>query len=217
MKSMRFENTDVELITLQNFETAHKPINSPRALEACLRTGVDPATLLPKPLSYFKKKYKKDEIVLMHHNYHENKRQERLKKVHKERAKVLQALEYHEYVLRTQAQEAPEEQKRGSSFRTSTRKAKGSGGKVNKLDLAASDLATKAAAQLEKEKNRQKRELQQMIAYELKLAEKEQQARHKAEMQRLRTKQQEREKERCVRVVEEISQSRASVCIYVAN
>ena len=46
------------LITVENFEDSgasekYREINSPRSLEACLRSGLDPAELYPKPKNLF--------------------------------------------------------------------------------------------------------------------------------------------------------------------
>ena len=44
------------LTTIENFEEGggrYRVINSPRSLEACLRSGLDPAELYPKPKNLF--------------------------------------------------------------------------------------------------------------------------------------------------------------------
>ena len=47
-----------EIYSILNFESGGTPKvpNSPRTLEACLRSGIDPTSLLPKNLKEFKQK-----------------------------------------------------------------------------------------------------------------------------------------------------------------
>jgi hypothetical protein len=65
------------LITIDNFELpqfANHEINSPRTLEACLRSGYDPAELRTKPKMFFKTKDITEEMLEIKHNTFERKR-----------------------------------------------------------------------------------------------------------------------------------------------
>ena len=41
-------NGGAALVSVNNFHTVQAPINSPRTLEACLRSGFDPKELYPR-------------------------------------------------------------------------------------------------------------------------------------------------------------------------
>ena len=62
----------MESITLENFQASQKPINSPRSLEACLRQGVDPAQLVPKP--FVVPKGKPEVVAKTEHEHYERRR-----------------------------------------------------------------------------------------------------------------------------------------------
>lgn len=65
-------------ITIHTFEQAdnvRKEINSPRTLEACLRSGYDPAELRSKPRSFFKEAGLTEEMIDIKYNLFERKRQ----------------------------------------------------------------------------------------------------------------------------------------------
>jgi len=48
-------NPATESISIDNFlDNKDRPIDSPRTIEACLRTGVDTSELYPQPLESFK-------------------------------------------------------------------------------------------------------------------------------------------------------------------
>lgn len=61
-------------INLENFEQHEGPIDSPRSLEACLRQGIDPVELRPRPLSYFAKPKQNKKVTLMLAEHYEKKR-----------------------------------------------------------------------------------------------------------------------------------------------
>lgn len=64
------------IYSVDTFEDGNKAklINSPRSLEACLRLGLDPIDLMPKPLTHFKDKNFTDEMIEMKYKYFEQKR-----------------------------------------------------------------------------------------------------------------------------------------------
>jgi len=66
-----------QLYTINNFEdgATAREVNSPRTLEACLRTGIDPYELLPKSKKRFaKNKALTEEMVETKYNAYEVKR-----------------------------------------------------------------------------------------------------------------------------------------------
>ena len=66
------------LFSVENFEESggnYREINSPRSLEACLRSGLDPAELYPRPKKNFIAKTLTDEMVDLKYNGFEKKRQ----------------------------------------------------------------------------------------------------------------------------------------------
>jgi hypothetical protein len=65
------------LISIENFEEAggkYREINSPRSLEACLRTGLDPSELYPRSKHEFKEKGLTKEMLDIKYTTFENKR-----------------------------------------------------------------------------------------------------------------------------------------------
>ena len=80
-------------VTLDNFANSDGPIDSPRSLEACLRTGIDPAELIPKSLTEFVKNNEFREVAVMLHEHFEHRRQEKLATARKERNMIIDFLE----------------------------------------------------------------------------------------------------------------------------
>ncbi len=64
------------LISILNFEEKglYREINSPRTLEACLRTGIDPSELVPKNHKMFKKRNLTEEMIQIKAQSDEKKR-----------------------------------------------------------------------------------------------------------------------------------------------
>lgn len=65
------------LISVENFEDGEtaREINSPRSLESCLRSGLDPSELFPKAYERFaSKKLTKVMIEIKHENYEKKRR-----------------------------------------------------------------------------------------------------------------------------------------------
>lgn len=64
------------IITVENFEDGGvvREINSPRTLEACLRSGLDPKELAPRPRSTFTSKTLTKEMLDAKFKAFENKR-----------------------------------------------------------------------------------------------------------------------------------------------
>lgn len=66
------------LFSIENFEEGggkYREINSPRSLEACLRSGLDPAELCPRSKEYFRSKKLTEEMLRIKYETFENKRQ----------------------------------------------------------------------------------------------------------------------------------------------
>ena len=65
------------LISVENFEDddVAREINSPRSLEACLRAGLDPSQLYPKPAETFVSRKLTSEMVEVKVDHYEKKRQ----------------------------------------------------------------------------------------------------------------------------------------------
>ena len=65
------------LISIENFEDAsgkYREINSPRTLEACLRSGLDPSEVYPKPRGHLKEKGLTPEMLDIKYQAFQNKR-----------------------------------------------------------------------------------------------------------------------------------------------
>ena len=66
------------LFSIENYEEGggnYREINSPRSLEACLRCGLDPAELYPKPRSFFVSRDLTKEMIDIKCEAFEKKRQ----------------------------------------------------------------------------------------------------------------------------------------------
>lgn len=65
------------LFSVENFEEndTYREINSPRTLEACLRAGLDPSELYPKPRKKFVSKKLTEEMIDTKFDLFEKKRQ----------------------------------------------------------------------------------------------------------------------------------------------
>ena len=79
------------LYSIDNFEDgdACHEINSPRTLEACLRTGLDPSELMPKSRKSLTRKYMSEEMIDLAVSQAQWKRGELLKVVKEERARLM--------------------------------------------------------------------------------------------------------------------------------
>eukprot|EP01036_Dinobryon_divergens_P024520 gene24520-32980_t len=95
------------LITVENFEDSgasekYREINSPRSLEACLRSGLDPAELYPKPKNLFLRSLKSTtrstspltvEMMDIKFDAFNKKRSDKIAIVRAERTKIIQYAE----------------------------------------------------------------------------------------------------------------------------
>ncbi|GMI06510.1 hypothetical protein TrLO_g11817 [Triparma laevis f. longispina] len=86
-----------EIYSILNFEAGERPRvpNSPRTLEACLRSGIAPESLLPKPLKDFKQKgipLARDGVARAKYEHYEMRRQERIQIINTERVSICQYL-----------------------------------------------------------------------------------------------------------------------------
>ena len=81
------------LYNITNFEDENgcRLINSPRSLEACLRTGLDPAELLPQSRKAFVRSDLTDEMIDIACNAFEEKRRTKIKMVKKEWDRIVSA------------------------------------------------------------------------------------------------------------------------------
>lgn len=69
------------LVSVENFEEGggnYREINSPRTLEACLRQGLDPTELYPRPRRHFVDKNMTKEMIDIKYEFFEKKRKGRL-------------------------------------------------------------------------------------------------------------------------------------------
>lgn len=69
------------LINVDNFEQSngtYRDINSPRTLEACLRSGLDPSELYPRSKKHLKEKGLTPEMLDIKFNAFEDKRRGRM-------------------------------------------------------------------------------------------------------------------------------------------
>ena len=89
------------LISIESFEDGEnvREINSPRSLEACLRAGLDPSELYPKPKNRFKTKKLNDEMIGMKYEHFEKKRLDKIQLVKMERNIIMQYAERHARIM----------------------------------------------------------------------------------------------------------------------
>ena len=81
------------LFSIENFEESngkYREINSPRTLESCLRNGLDPAELYPKPKTKFLSSSLTDEMIDIKYETFERKRKDKILSVKIERQHLIQ-------------------------------------------------------------------------------------------------------------------------------
>lgn len=83
------------LFSIENFQEGSetRDINSPRSLEACLRTGIDPLEVLPKGRNMFKSRTMSPQYLDIKCQNFEKKRQEKIALITIEREKIMQYAE----------------------------------------------------------------------------------------------------------------------------
>lgn len=165
------------LISLENFEDGGetaREINSPRSLESCLRSGIDPSELYPRPYESFHSKNLTKEMVDIKFDRSEKKRREKLMIVKIERNSiVLYAERYNRLIGSITQNDAP------TSFVTTIKEAV----------LRDSTMIDLEERRIEALKKRQEKELakivereQIMIALQLKIKRAEDEDHHKTKL-----------------------------------
>lgn len=83
------------VISVENFQdgVVTREINSPRTLEACLRSGFDPSELYPKPRGSFVSKGLTKEMIDIKYEQFETKRKDKVATVKAERAAIIKYAE----------------------------------------------------------------------------------------------------------------------------
>jgi hypothetical protein len=84
------------LFSVENFEEnagAYREISSPRTLEACLRSGLDPAELYPKEKKEFLNKTYTTQMLDIKYSNFEKKRQDKIIAVKMERNSIVTYME----------------------------------------------------------------------------------------------------------------------------
>eukprot|EP00955_Chlamydomonas_euryale_P117100 366454-Chlamydomonas_euryale.AAC.15 len=122
--------------------------SSPRSVEACFRSGIDPLELMYQPVAYYKRPCEDEEVSQMRYEKHEVVRQERIRTL----------IEARKELIDNNWQPADSTMPAGA----------------NKHDAAAevqSTMIEKERERMEVSKRRQERELQQMVEHEVKRAE----------------------------------------------
>ena len=133
-------------ISIVNFEAERRPIDSPRSLEACLRSGFDPNDLFPRPPKAFKVRGEDPNISEIKSKHFEKKRKEKVSVVTEERATIIK------YLQQTQGPGASQ-----------TMESSG----PSALDLARTAMEADTSTMMAMEKDRLRR-IQERMAKELK-------------------------------------------------
>lgn len=79
------------IYSIENFDKGgeYHELDSPRTLEACLRSGMDPSEVFPKSRKFFKSKDRTEKMVDMKYENFEKKRQEKVNLIKEERNKII--------------------------------------------------------------------------------------------------------------------------------
>mmetsp|Transcript_16224 Transcript_16224/g.24604 ORF Transcript_16224/g.24604 Transcript_16224/m.24604 type:complete len:519 (+) Transcript_16224:83-1639(+) len=138
-------------------QPVYDPINSPRSLEACLRSGFDPEELLPMTMADFKASHRHlpEEIQKMKYEHLEKRRVEKLEVVVRERENVIKYME-----ARKEDSNSP---RSGNSVNTMNLVEK----RAKQIQQKTGDLERQ---RLEAIKRRQAKELARMVQTEQELA-----------------------------------------------
>ncbi|KAL6767986.1 FAP56 [Auxenochlorella protothecoides x Auxenochlorella symbiontica] len=155
---------------------------SPRSIDACLRLGIDPASLRHIPLEAYAKWERDPELARLAYDSEESLRQTRVKNLLEERARL------EEQGLSGQRRA------KGPSQPGSPGPGGGALGQGVGQD-ATMDMVEREAKRLEVLRRRQERELQQMVAHEVARREQEQKAKAKIEALERRTEEQRKARE----------------------
>jgi hypothetical protein len=79
-----------EAVTILNFEDSNAAINSPRTLEACLRSGFDPKELYKRNFDYFlQREGHNEQIAKLKFKHFEKRRKEKIQAVTEERTIII--------------------------------------------------------------------------------------------------------------------------------
>lgn len=162
------------VVSIENFEDGEFPreINSPRTLEACLRAGLDPAELAPKPRSFFVSKHFTKEMIDVKHENFDKKRMDKIALVKNERNAIIRYAERQ---------------------KTKTSTPHNDGGALN-VSGGAGGLVEQEEMRMEALKRRQEKELSKLIEREqtgaalqlkIKRAEEEEHRKKKAHEQKV--------------------------------
>jgi len=158
------------LVSVNNFHTVQAAINSPRTLEACLRSGFDPKELYPRPFEDFvaRNKGNKD-VAKLKAKHYEKRRNEKVKAVKDERDIIIRYLE--------QQSSAPVEETAGASSIEIMHAQR---------EKETSSMMEMERTRLKRLKERQQKEIEQILASEEKTAriQKENLQKEKREMER---------------------------------
>mmetsp|Transcript_13092 Transcript_13092/g.17119 ORF Transcript_13092/g.17119 Transcript_13092/m.17119 type:complete len:523 (-) Transcript_13092:192-1760(-) len=179
-------------------EPNYEPINSPRSLEACLRSGFDPEGLLPMSMEEFKNSHRgiPADILQMKFEHTEKRRIDRLKVVVRERENIVRYLEQRE-------KDMAESPRSKSSLDTLNAVEK----KARQMQQKSGDLER---MRLEAIKRRQEKELARMVQNEQELVnlhkkiargeeeEKKRQEEHEKKVQQARLAEMERRRQRAL-------------------
>ena len=136
--------------------------NSPRSLEACLTLGIDPKELIYRPVEFFASQGLAESLQKMKYEKFESIRQDRLKKLSAERAKITSS----------------DVNKTWSSPNASANEFLDS--------LQSSDMIEREKKRLEVVQRRQQKELEQLLNYEKRRQELKEQAEKKMKEQERR-------------------------------
>ena len=144
-------------INVENFEAGEgrSSINSPRSLEACLRSGLDPSELYSRERGDFAEKGMTKDMVKVKYDYFERKRQEKIITVRAERNAIIKFAA-----------------KRSASQPNSPAKAAATGGATAPPEKsAASGLVEAEEKRMEALRRRQEKELEKIMEREANMAE----------------------------------------------
>ena len=188
-----------KLVSLENFMDGGKArmIDSPRSLEACLRQGLDPASLFPKPLSKWQEEEELREVAVCKYEHYEQKRLDRLAQARSERNIIVRFLE--DARKSGNARLSPAFQKLAAA--TAPSESGSIQSSQTGKDVESSMLAEerKRIAILKK---RQQKDIEQMMQFEMNIVkmQKEQKRLEDIELQKKAARAAEREKKRLAAV-----------------
>ena len=153
--------SDLQDLTSDPYYTGSLLPTSPRSIEACLRLGIDPATLSFVPYDNYIRRHRNHDLAKVEFEHHEGFRRSKFEELNRER----------DTIERGRGREGSPKRR---EKRSHTEGGYSPGSRVVDIHIGDSDLSEKEAHRIEVLRRRKAMEVEQVIAFETSRREMEQ-------------------------------------------